>query len=389
MFQGGVEVLRSGVDGEGVTKHILVTGGAGFIGSHLVDALVAKGHAVTILDSLVPQVHPRKPDYLNPKARYVYKDVREEGVFAPLLTDADAVVHLAAMVGVGQSMYQVTRYVDTNVGGTAKLLQALVDSEHGVKKLVVASSMSIYGEGAYECPTHGPVSPPLRPEAQLAKKEWEVRCPHCGSVVTPVPTPETKPLQANSVYAVTKRDQEDLCLAMGRAYGLPTVALRFFNVYGPRQSLDNPYTGVCAIFQSRIKNDQPPVVFEDGKQTRDFVSIHDIVRGIVLALEKSGADYEPVNVGSGKPIAILDVARLLLKLYQSRLAPTVERKFRAGDVRHCSADLTKAKALLGYEPKVSLEDGMRELVAWGQGVQASDRFEEAYKELRSKGLVEG
>jgi len=337
----------------------------------------------------VPQVHPRKPDYLNPKARYDFRDIRDDGVLAPLLKDVDAVVHLAAMVGVGQSMYQVTRYVDANVGGTGKLLQALVDLEHGVKKLVVASSMSIYGEGACDCPTHGSVSPPLRAEAQLVKKEWEVRCPQCGSVAEPLPTPETKPLQANSVYAITKRDQEDLCLAMGRAYGLPTVALRFFNAYGPRQSLDNPYTGVCAIFQSRIKNDQPPVVFEDGKQTRDFVSIHDIVRGIVLALQKSGADYEPVNVGSGKPISILDVAHVLLKLYNSRLAPTVERKFRAGDVRHCSADLTKAKALLGYEPKVSLEEGMRELVAWGQGVRATDRFEDAYKELRSKGLVEG
>ena len=336
----------------------------------------------------MPQVHPRKPDYLNPKARYDFRDIREDGVLAPLLKDADAVVHLAAMVGVGQSMYQVTRYVDANVGGTGKLLQALVDKEHGVKKLIVASSMSIYGEGAYDCPTHGSVSPPLRGDAQLAKKEWEVRCPTCGSVVSPAPTPETKPLQTNSVYAVTKRDQEELCLAVGRAYGLPTVALRFFNAYGPRQSLDNPYTGVCAIFQSRIKNHQPPVVFEDGKQTRDFVSIHDIVRGIVLALEKHGADYEPVNVGSGKPITILDVARVLLKLYKSDLAPTVERKFRAGDVRHCSADLTKARNLLEYEPKVPFEDGMRELVAWGQGVQASDRFEEAYKELRSKGLVE-
>jgi dTDP-L-rhamnose 4-epimerase len=372
-----------------VTKKILVTGGAGFIGSHLVDELVKRGHDVQVVDNLEPQVHKHKPDYLNPKAKYHTKDILEAGVLPALLRDAEVVFHLAAMVGVGQSMYQVTRYVDANVGGTARLLQVLADGKHSVKKLVVASSMSIYGEGAYECPTHGSVAPPLRPPEQYTKKDWEIHCPTCGKITRPVPTPETKPLNTNSVYAVTKRDQEELCLAVGRAYTLPTVALRFFNAYGPRQSLDNPYTGVCAIFQSRIKNNQPPVVFEDGKQTRDFVSVHDIVQGCVRAMETNGADYEPVNLGSGKPITILDVANVLLRLYRSPLAPRVENKFRAGDVRHCSADLTKARKLLGFEPKVPFEDGMQELVAWGQGVQATDHFKEAYEELRSKGLVEG
>lgn len=372
-----------------MTKKVLVTGGAGFIGSHLVDELVAKGHEVDVIDNLEPQVHRARPDYLNPKATYRFKDIREDGALPDLVRNADAVFHLAAMVGVGQSMYQVTRYVDANVGGTAKLLQALVDLEHGVKKLVVASSMSIYGEGAYECETCGPVSPGLRPDGQLARKEWEVRCPQCRKVVKPVPTPETKPLMANSVYAITKRDQEELCLATGRAYGIPTVALRFFNAYGPRQSLDNPYTGVCAIFQSRIKNGQPPVIFEDGRQTRDFVSVHDVARACVLAMERSGADYEPVNVGSGTPTSILGVADVLLKLYGSPLRPEVEHKFRAGDVRHCTSDVSKARELLGYAPKTSFEEGMRELVAWGQGVPATDRFADAYEELKSKGLVEG
>ncbi len=372
-----------------MSKRVLVTGGAGFIGSHLVDELVKRGDSVDVIDNLEPQVHRAKPDYLNPKATYHFKDIREDGVFSDLLRNADVVFHLAAMVGVGQSMYQITRYVDANVGGTAKLLQALVDVDHDVRKLVAASSMSIYGEGAYECPTCGPVSPPLRSEAQLARKDWEVHCPNCGHVVRPVPTAETKPLFVNSVYAVSKRDQEELCLAMGRAYGLPTVALRFFNAYGPRQSLDNPYTGVAAIFQSRIKNGQPPVLFEDGKQTRDFVSVRDIVQACMLSREKSGADYDAVNVGSGKPITILGVADVLLKLYGSKLTPVVEHKFRAGDVRHCAADLTKARKLLGYEPKVPFEEGMRELVAWGQGVQATDGFEAAYRELKSKGLVEG
>jgi len=371
-----------------MTKRILVTGGAGFIGSHLVDELVTQGHEVEVIDNLEPQVHKHKPDYLNPKATYHFKDILEDGVLPPFVNEAEVVVHLAAMVGVGQSMYQVTRYVDANVMGTAKLLQVLADGKHSVKKLVVASSMSIYGEGAYECPTHGSVAPPLRSPEQFAKKDWEIHCPDCGTVTRPVPTPETKPLNTNSVYAVTKRDQEELCLAVGRAYGLPTVALRFFNAYGPRQSLDNPYTGVAAIFQSRIKNRQPPVVFEDGQQTRDFVSVHDIAHGCVLAMEKDGADYEPVNLGSGRPTTILDVANVLIKLYKSPVAPSVVNKFRAGDVRHCSADVTKAKKLLGYAPKVPFEEGMRELVDWGRGVTATDRFKEAFEELRSKGLVE-
>ena len=389
MFQGGVEVLRSGVDGEGVTKHILVTGGAGFIGSHLVDDLVQRGHHVTVVDRLEPQVHKTRPNYLNQKAHYEFRDLRDEGLLPKLLEGADVVYHFAAMVGVGQSMYQITRYVDDNVGGTARLLQALVDGNRNVKKLIVASSMSIYGEGAYECATHGRVHPSPRPEAQLARNDWDAHCPHCAQIVKPVPTDESKPLMANSVYAVTKRDQEELCLAIGRAYGIPTVALRFFNVYGPRQSLDNPYTGVCAIFQSRIKNGRPPVVFEDGKQTRDFVSVRDIVRACVLAMEKSGADCEAVNVGSGKPISIGEVAQVLLKLYKSNLRPKMAHKFRAGDIRHCSADLTKIRKLLGYAPAVSFEDGMRELVAWGQTVEATDRFDEALDELKSKGLVEG
>lgn len=371
-----------------MTNRILVTGGAGFIGSHLVDELVADGHDVHVIDNLEPQVHKAPPTYLNPKATYTHKDILEDGVLTTALQDAEVVFHLAAMVGVGQSMYQVTRYAQANVMGTAKLLQVLADGKHWVKKVIVASSMSIYGEGAYECPAHGRVAPSLRTTAQLGKKDWEIHCPECDAVTKPMPTPETKPLSANSVYAVTKRDQEELCLAVGRAYGIPTVALRFFNAYGPRQSLDNPYTGVCAIFQSRIKNHQPPIVFEDGKQTRDFVSVRDIAHGCVLAMEKSGADYEAVNLGSGKPTSILEVAQVLSRLYASTIVPSVEYKFRAGDVRHCYADGTKARKLLGFEAKVSFEDGMRDLVAWGKTVEATDGFREAYDELRAKGLVE-
>jgi dTDP-L-rhamnose 4-epimerase len=366
---------------------ILVTGGAGFIGSHLVDELVRQGHTVHVVDNLEPQVHKSKPDYLNPNAFYTFRDISEEGVLPNLLREVDVVYHLAAMVGVGQSMYQITRYVSVNVDGTAKLLQFIVEGHHSIHKLVVASSMSIYGEGAYECPTDGFVSPPLRTRAQLARKEWEVRCPKCESVTRPIPTLETKPLSANSVYAVTKRDQEELCLAVGRAYGVPTVALRFFNVYGPRQSLDNPYTGVAAIFQSRIKNGQPPVLFEDGRQTRDFVSVHDIVRALLLSADKDGADYHAINVGSGTPTAIQDVANVLIDLYRSNVSPSIQNNFRAGDVRHCFADLSQATSLLGYKPMVRFEDGMKELVEWGKHVQARDHFDTAFEELRSKGLV--
>ena len=372
-----------------MTARILVTGGAGFIGSHLVDALIAQGHAVDVIDNLEPQVHRSKPDYLNSEAHYTFEDLREPGILEAALKDADVVFHFAAMVGVGQSMYQATRYVDANVLGTAKLLQALVDGSHGVKKLVVASSMSIYGEGAYSCGTDGPVAPPLRDKAQLAAKDWEVHCPRCGQILSPVPTPETKPLQTNSVYAVTKRDQEELCLILGRAYGIPTVALRFFNVYGPRQSLGNPYTGVAAIFQSRIRNNQPPVVFEDGNQTRDFVSVHDIVRSCLLTLQTSGADFRAVNVGTGVSVSIRQVADILLKLYRSQLRPTIEHRFRAGDVRHCSADIELARRVLDYRPKISFEDGMRELVEWGRMAEAQDGFASAYAELRKKGLLEG
>jgi dTDP-L-rhamnose 4-epimerase len=367
---------------------VLVTGGAGFIGSHLVDELIKRGHDVDVLDSLEPQVHRTKPTYLNPKAEYHFRDIREDGGATKLLADMDVVFHLAAMVGVGQSMYQIARYVNTNVGGTAKLLQALVDDDHDVRKLIVASSMSLYGEGAYTCASCGPATPPLRSNDQLDRKEWEPRCPTCSGPTTSVPTPETKPLQANSVYAVTKRDQEELCLTTGAAFGLPTVALRFFNVYGPRQSLDNPYTGVAAIFQARIKNGQPPVVFEDGRQTRDFVSVHDIVGACLLAMTRSSGDGDALNVGTGRPTSILQVAQVLSELYGSRKEPSLTHEFRAGDVRHCIADLSKVRRLLDYEPNVSFEEGMKELAAWGHGVEAADRFDQAYAELRSKGLVE-
>ena len=366
---------------------ILVLGGAGFIGSHLVDKLVEMGDDVIVLDNLEPQVHTRKPDYLNPKAQYLFEDIRDEKVLAKTIGDVKVIFHEAAAVGVGQSMYQIDKYVEVNTMATAKLLDILVNKEHNVKKLIVASSMSIYGEGAYECDECGVMYPELRTEDQLKQRAWEMKCPKCGKIVKPIPTSEDKPLHPTSIYAITKSDQEEMCLAIGRAYGIPTVALRYFNVYGPRQSLNNPYTGVCAIFSSRIKNENPPLIFEDGVQSRDFVSVHDIVEANLLAMESSNADYEVFNVGTGKPTNILGIAQTLINLYDKELNPEITNKYRAGDIRHCFADISKIKNKLGYKPKVDFEEGMVELVDWGEEEEAVDRFEEAHEELLKRGLV--
>jgi dTDP-L-rhamnose 4-epimerase len=369
---------------------ILVTGGAGFIGSHLVDALVEK-HEVVVLDNLEPQVHTKStPDYLNENATYIFGDVRNKEVLRRVLEGVEVVFHQAAAVGVGQSMYQVEKYVEVNTMATAKLLDFLVNEEHEVKKLIVASSMSIYGEGAYECEDCGVVYPELRAEKQLKQKMWEIKCPKCGKVVKPISTSEEKSLHPTSIYAITKRDQEEMCLNIGRAYGIPAVALRYFNVYGPRQSLNNPYTGVCAIFSSRIKNNNPPLIFEDGLQSRDFVSVHDIVEANNLVMKSSNADYEVFNVGNGEAINILEIAQALIKQYNKgkELEPEITNKYRAGDIRHCFADISKIRNKIGYKPKVSFVDGMKELVEWGEKEHAIDKFEKAHEELLRRGLVE-
>ncbi len=366
---------------------ILVTGGAGFIGSHIVDELIKEGHSVRIFDNLEPQVHNQVPAYLNKDAEFIKGDVRDIPALEAAIRDMDVIFHEAAMVGVGQSMYQVKRYVDVNTSGTANLLDLLVNKDHDVKKLIVASSMSIYGEGMYACEDCGVVYPSLRPEAQLRSHEWEMKCPNCEKNVKPVPTKESKPLMPTSIYAITKKDQEEMCLAIGRSYGLPTVALRYFNVYGPRQALSNPYTGVCAIFSSRIKNDNPPIIFEDGLQSRDFISVHDIVQANLLALKKSSANYNVFNVGSGRQASILDIAAILARLYGKKLKPDIVNKYRSGDIRHCFADISKI-AELGFCPSASIDAGMKELVDWGKTQEAKDRGEMAYNELKERGLVE-
>jgi len=368
---------------------ILVTGGCGFVGSHLVDRLVTDGHDVRVYDVLEPQVHGKnKPAYLNKDAQYIYADIRNKDKLKKAMKDVEVIFHQAAQVGVGQSMYEVEKYVSHNSYGTAVLLDLLVNTKNKVRKLVCASSMSIYGEGAYFCRNCGKVYPFIRAEEQLRAKEWEMRCPKCGLGVSGIGTAEDKPLFPTSIYATTKRDQEEMCLEVGIAYKIPTVALRYFNIYGPRQSLNNPYTGVAAIFLSRVKNNNPPSIFEDGRQSRDFIYVTDIVEANILAMRKDQADYDFFNVGTGMPHSIGDIAESIIALYKKDMRPEVLKKFRAGDIRHCYADITKTNLKLGFKPKVSFEQGMKMLIEWSDTQTAKDLTARAQMELKKRGLAQ-
>jgi dTDP-L-rhamnose 4-epimerase len=370
------------------SKKILVTGGAGFIGSFIVDALVKRGHEVIVFDNFEPQVHGRKrPDYLNKGARYIKGSVTDVAALRKVALRAEVIFHEAAMVGVGQSQYQIRRYTEVNTLGTANLLDILANNKHRCEKLVVAASMSSYGEGLYTCGEHGVVRPPLRDEADVAGGHWELRCPSCKQPAQAIPTPETAEQICNSIYAQNKKDQEDMVLMFGRTYGVPCVALRYFNVYGPRQSLSNPYTGVCAIFMSRLKNGNRPVIYEDGLQTRDFVSVHDIVQANLLAMERPAANGQVFNIGTGRPLSVKEVAQVLAKVYGVAIEPEITGRFRKGDVRHCFPDIGKARRLLGYEPAVGFDAGMRELIEWSRKAEAKDKFAEAAAELRKRGLA--
>lgn len=370
--------------------HILVTGGAGFIGSHIVDALLAHGHRVRVLDALVPQVHGAQnhpPGHLSPEAEFIHGDVCDAELLDRAVKGIDVVYHKAAEVGVGQSMYEIRRYVRANNLGTATLLEVLAKHRTRIRKLIVASSMSIYGEGAYRNPAGELLFPQLRPLAQLADRNWEPLDPRTNEPLVPMPTAEDKPLFPSSIYAITKQDQEQFCLVAGRAYGIPTVALRYFNVYGPRQSLSNPYTGVGAIFSSRLLNGQPPVIFEDGGQTRDFIHVSDIVQANLLTLSTDRADYQAVNVGTGRATPVKRLAQLLAAGLGRKIEPEIVGKYREGDIRHCVANITRARTLLGYEPGVSLEEGIPELLEWVREQRAQDRVRQATAELESHQLV--
>jgi len=365
---------------------ILITGGAGFIGSHLADDCLHRGHGVRVLDNLSPQVHgdSDRPAYLHPDVELVRGDVRDPEAVRRALAGVDAVFHLASAVGVGQSMYEIAHYTSTNNLGTAVLLEALI--ERPVPRLVVASSMSLYGEGLYQAADGTLVPGAERSIEQLRRAEWELQ-DGAGMPLTPVPTPETKPPSLSSIYALSKFDQERMCLMAGRAYNIPTVALRFFNVFGTRQALSNPYTGVLAIFASRLLNNHAPLIFEDGEQQRDFVSVHDVVQACRLALTVPGAAGQAFNVGSGRAITVREVAALVSGILGKDIEPEICGKYRVGDIRHCVADISRARDVLGYEPSVSIEEGMIELADWLQNQAAEDRVAEASRELALRGLT--
>jgi dTDP-L-rhamnose 4-epimerase len=366
---------------------VLITGGAGFIGSHAANALLAAGYEVRLLDNLSSQVHGahrNRPAYLNKHAELVVGDVTDALAVERALRGADMVLHLASSVGVGQSMYDIASYVSTNELGTAVLLEAL--SKRPVERLVVASSMSIYGEGLCRSIEGSTVAPAERPIAQLKKAEWELK-DNQGRLLEPLPTPETKQPSLSSIYALNKYAQERMCLITGNAYGIPTLALRFFNVFGPHQALSNPYTGVLAIFAARLLNNRPPLVFEDGRQRRDFVHVQDVARACVLALE-SDHSGDVFNIGSGQSRTIQSVACDLARVMgQAKIAPEITGKYRAGDIRHCFADIGKSRALLGFEPRVTFEDGLDELARYLADQIAEDRAENATQELLRRGLV--
>lgn len=372
-----------------MSKQVLITGGAGFVGSHLADGLLAEGHRVRILDDLTPQVHPSgRPDYLSADVELVEGDTRDINLLREALRGVDVVFHFAATVGVGQSMYEISRYMSVNTQGTAELLQAILDSKNSLQKLVVASSMSIYGEGRYQCSECGlSASPAVRSIPQLLAGNWDLLCSNCGSILMACPTDESKVSEINSIYALSKRDQEEMCLMYGRTYGLAVTALRFFNIYGTRQALTNPYTGVAAVFASRLLNQKRPLIFEDGAQTRDFVHVSDIVQANMLAMDRAESNGHVINVGSGTPITIHRVAELLSKSLGQEIAPLITNKYRAGDIRHCYADISKARALLGYDPKVSHEQGFRALAMWLRNQQPEDRADTMLNELTAYGLT--
>ena len=367
---------------------VLITGGAGFIGSHVADALLARGYGVRVLDSLDSQVHGKAalfPSYLARDVTTMRGDVRSPADMARALDGVSVVFHFAAAVGVGQSMYQIERYTDVNNRGTAVLLEALL--QRPVRKLLVASSMSVYGEGLYRTTDGRASCPAPRSLGQLKEANWAIRDAD-GAALTPAPTSEEKALSPQSIYALSKLDQETMCLLFGRAYDVPTVALRFFNVYGARQALSNPYTGVLANFAARYLNGRAPIVFEDGLQQRDFIHVRDLARACVLALETQDAANVALNVGSGNAYTIAEIAQRLARvLGRDDIEPEISGRYRAGDIRNCFADISRATEVLGYRPGIELDAGLTELANWLAQSESEDNGDTAVAELQTRGLV--
>ena len=370
-----------------MAQSVLITGGAGFIGSHVARELVTSGFTVRSLDDLNPQVHEQgaRPAYLHDDVELIAGDIRDPQVVRRALDGVDYVVHFAARVGVGQSMYEIAEYSGVNTYGTGVLLEAMADQSFG--KLLVASSMSVYGEGLYRDANGDLQEAVARTPEQLAGQQWNPFGPD-GQSLEPLPTPETKHPSLSSIYALGKFDQERMCLLYGAAYNVPAVALRFFNVYGADQALSNPYTGVLAIFAARLLNKRPPMIFEDGEQRRDFVAVQDVARACRLALTTDEAAGQVLNIGSGQSSTVIEIAEQLAKVTgNTGVEPEITGKYRIGDIRHCFADISLARSVLGFEPEIALEDGMATLAEWLEGQVAIDRVDDATKELSSRGLA--
>jgi len=374
---------------------VAVIGGAGFIGSHLADALLDRGFHVRIVDNLDPQVHQGglPPNYLNPHADFIQQDVRDRDGLQKSLEGVEAVFHLAGAVGVGDSMYRIRHYAETNVLGGANLLDILANQKHSIRKIILASSVTVYGEGKYDCPVHGVVFPSVRAVGKGVDRRWDLQCPVqtdsacCGEILSPLPTDEEKPAAPQSIYAITKRAQEELFLAFGRAYGIPVAVLRYFNVYGSRQALSNPYTGVAKIFALHFAQGKVPLIYEDGLQTRDFIHVSDVVRANLLALTRDEAAGEIFNVGTGQPTSILEMARAVSKKFGNSSVPEPSNQFRAGDVRHCWADSTKIRSRLGFEPQRNFPAGLEDVVAMEEAVRGPAQTAVEHDDLMRRGLV--
>jgi len=366
-------------------KRALVTGGAGLIGSHVTDLLVREGWKVRVLDSLEPQTHRHgKPAWINPKVEFTHGDIRDRETIAAALDKIDVVFHQAAY---GGYMPEISKYVHVNSLGTAQMLEIIREKNLRVQKIVVASSQAVYSEGAGICPKHQLVFPDVRPIEQLRKGDWEVHCPICGAITKSAPTPENAPVGGETVYGLTKVDQEKLVLLWGKQVGIPTIALRYSCTYGPRQSIFNPYTGVIAIFCTRLLNNLPPVLYEDGEQTRDFSFVEDIARANLLASETDQLDGMAVNVGSEKGVSIRKVAEIVSSALKIDIEPEARGEFRPGEMRHLTSDTKKIRSA-GYKPQVELEEGIQRYIDWIRSQSdIRDYFSEAEQILKSKGIV--
>lgn len=374
--------------------NVLITGGAGFIGSNIALKLNKKGYAVTVLDSLSEQIHGTNPDKTSPlyqsikdKVKFIKGDVNNRADWEQALNGVDYVIHLAAETGTGQSMYEIKKYVDTNIGGTALLLDILTNAKHHVKRVVVAESRAIYGEGKYLCPKCGEVYPLERKDDDMAKGDFECKCPKCGGKVELVATTEDSAIHPSSVYGISKQVQGQLVHLVCKSIGIESVSFRYQNVYGPGQSLTNPYTGILSIFSTRIKNGNGLNIFEDGKETRDFVYIEDVVDATILGMEVPEANGHVFNIGTGVATDVLTVARTLCEKYDLQVPITVSGNYRLGDIRHNYADISLARNVLGFNPKWSFADGIEQFTKWvNQQEVQEDNYETSIEEMKKKGL---